>query len=980
MRLKKIITVFAVAALMCNTVSFASSDETSVRIDRKPGDSVWLGDYAESAKETQGLIDNRPDLQRQMENIGRGVVAVKTDNGVFISWRWLGTESEAIKYNVYRDNVKLNAEPLNATNYTDINPVAGAKYSVAAVVNGVEKEKSEAVAAWNKTEGYDAGYFDIPLKAPDPIEKEDRTVQYNPSDLSVADLDGDGEYEFILKWDPSDARDAGSGGFTSECILDAYELDGTQMWRVHMGKNIRSGPHDTQFIVYDFDNDGKAEMACRTADGTVAGDGTVIGDPKADWASLNDGKNLQGPLYVTVFNGTDGSVIDTTDYYPQSTGKLSNGKTWDISSFGDDWGNRSERYLGALGSFDGEHTSFVLARGYYDRSCMAAYHLEDGKIVQDWKFDTSEGYTHDETGKWYTGQGNHNMATADVDYDGKDEIIYGSLAVDHDGKALYTTELGHGDAQHVGDLLPSRPGLEVYSCHESGGSKYGYEMRDARTGEILYGEFTGNDNGRAGTADIDPNYEGEEAWSAAGILTSADGTVISANYDYSIPANFAAWWDGDLGREIQDGISISKWDYINQTLNPVFRGEDCKSINAAKSNPLLTADIFGDWREETIYPLKDNSAMRIYTTTIPTGYRIPTLMHDTQYRNHVALQNVCYNQPTHTSFFLGYGAKTIPVPQMYTVDKDGNKQLNPDLSKKAWDVADLYTGESIEMVLDSATALVKGVPERVDNNNKDVKAILNEDDRTLVPLRFIAEAFGAGVEYDEPTRGITISYGNTTIKLTCDSDQYSVTAGDKTEAKIMDTKPVVQNDRTLVPIRTISESLGKNVGYYDGLIIISDLEPALETEAAKARKAEILSLPTPAEKKPAVIDETKATLKYLSMTDNEKSDKAVLAGDGDVSTAWTCDKPDSLVIEFDGWPGTPGVLVRFADEKVHNFSIEYSSDAEKWLEVLPPRESKGKGEYEKYIYGCPKYPKYVRLNILDEEGASVSEFAGLIVE
>ncbi len=415
-------------------------------------------------------------------------------------------------------------------------------------------------------------------------------------------------------------------------------------------------------------------------------------------------------------------------------------------------------------------------------------------------------------------------------------------------------------------------------------------------------------------------------------------------------------------------------------MNPIFRGEDCKSINAAKSNPLLTADIFGDWREETIYPLKDNSAMRIYTTTIPTGYRIPTLMHDTQYRNHVALQNVCYNQPTHTSFFLGYGAKTIPVPQMYTVDKDGNKQLNPDLSKKAWDVTDLYTGESIEMVLDSATALVKGVPERVDNNNKEVKAVLNEDDRTLVPLRFIAEAFGAGVEYDEPTRGITISYGNTTIKLTCDSDQYSVTAGDKTEAKIMDTKPVVQNDRTLVPIRTISESLGKNVGYYDGLIIISDLEPALETEAARARKAEILSLPTPAEKKPAVIDEAKATLKYLSMTDNEKSDKAVLAGDGDVSTAWTCDKPDSLVIEFDGWPGTPGVLVRFADEKVHNFSIEYSSDAEKWLEVLPPRESKGKGEYEKYIYGCPKYPKYVRLNILDEEGASVSEFAGLIVE
>lgn len=928
------------------------------------GQSLKLGDFAESAKETQDLIDNRPDIQRRMENIDRGTVAVKTEAGVFVSWRWLGTESADVKYNIYRDGEKINSEPLNLTNYTDLDGTNDSKYSVTAVIDGTESQTSdEPVSVWSD------GYFDVPLQIPQNsyvVADEELNLPYTPNDASVADLDGDGQYEIILKWDPAYVRDASKVGYTGECIIDAYEMDGTLMWRVNMGKNIRSGPHDTQFIVYDFDNDGKAEMACRTADGTVAGDGTVIGDPDADWAALDNGKNLKGPLYLTVFKGEDGSIMDTIDYEPQTLGE-----GWDLTDWGDGYGNRSERYLASLGCVDGVHTSFQMARGYYTggegplggRTTIVSYHVEDGKIVKDWSFDTKELENK------YIGEGNHSMSTADVDYDGLDEIIYGALTVDHDGTVMYSTGLGHGDAQHVGDLLPSRPGLEVFSCHESIGAAYGYELRDARTGEILFGENTGTDNGRSCTADIDPRYEGEECWSAYGVLTSAQGEVISTSY--SMPANYAIWWDGDLGREIQDGIEIGKWNIKTEETDTIMRAENCKSINAAKSNPSLTADIFGDWREETIYPLKDGSALRIFTSTEPTSYRIPTLMHDTQYRNHVALQNVCYNQPTHTSFYLGYDTKTIPVPQIYTV-QDGKEIRNPDLEKGEWDISQLYSGDTQELAVNSPIAFINGMPVKIDENSDEVVAFVNSDNRTMVPLRFIAESFGAYVGYEDSTKEVTIESADDIIKMTINSDKYTVNG----EEKVMDTTPVVLNDRTLVPVRAISESLSKYIEYYNGLIVISD-KPINEPDNPESRIEEI-SNATPVSK--VEYNGLYGKMEPAEITTTSESD-VNLANDEDLDTVMEVAYGDTITIDLGGYPGVPALAIAFDDTQEHKANIECSNDLENWEMLIENRVCIGKdGGYNKFILGCPKYPKYMRYTCLDEEGCKIKEIAVLGVE
>ncbi|MGN0106907.1 MAG: rhamnogalacturonan lyase, partial [Hominilimicola sp.] len=510
MKKSKIISAVLAAAMLSSSVVSAFAAQV--------GDSLKVADYAESAAETQKLIDARPDIQRPMENLDRGAVAVKMDGYTYISWRWLGTESADTKFNVYRGDKLLNAEPINATNCTDVNST-GEDYKIVPVADGAEQtEKAELAANW------DSNYIDIPIQRPEENTVNGEKYTYTPGDASVGDLDGDGEYEIVLKWDPSNAKDAAQFGYTGECIIDAYKMDGTRMWRVNMGPNIRSGQHDTQFMVYDYDGDGKAEMACRTADGTIAGDGTVIGDGSKNYAAQDGGKNLRGPLYLTVFKGEDGSVIDTVDYDPQTTGTTESGYKWEVSTWGDAGGNRSERYLAAVAYLDGARPSMVFARGYYTgpegdaggRTVIAAFDLVDGKIVKKWRFDTLD-YNNQ-----YIGQGNHSMSAADVDYDGCDELIYGALAIDHDGKPMYSTGLGHGDAQHVGDLDPSRPGLEVYSCHEEHEAAYGYEMRDARTGEILYGERTNNDNGRGTSDDIDPRYPGAEGWSAAGVLTAAD--------------------------------------------------------------------------------------------------------------------------------------------------------------------------------------------------------------------------------------------------------------------------------------------------------------------------------------------------------------------------------------------------------------------------------------------------------------------------
>lgn len=928
------------------------------------GGSVKLGDFSESALETQKLIDNRPNVQRMAESLNRGVVAVKTGTDVLVSWRWLGTESASVLYNVYKDGVKLNAEPLNATNYVDNEYKAGAKYSVSTVVNGTEGELSEGF------EVLDLPYIEIPIQRPTESkmynETEEKTVDlnlpYSPSDISVADLDGDKEYEIILKWDPRYVRDASKAGYTGDCVIDAYKMDGTLMWRINMGPNVRSGPHDTQFMVYDFDNDGKAEMACRTADGTIAGDGTVIGDPNADWAVLNNGKNLQGPLYLTVFNGADGTVMDTVPYDPQTFGE-----GWDLTDWGDSWGNRSERYLGGIACVDGVHTSFQMARGYYTgnegplggRTVIGSYHIEDGKIVKDWVFDTKE------VDNWYIGKGNHSMSSADVDYDGKDEIIYGALVLDHDGTALYATEMGHGDAQHTGDLLPSRPGLETFSVHEWKGDKYSYEMRDARTGEILLGESGEIDNGRACAADIDPSHEGIEMWSLGQVLAAADGTVLSTSY--SLPVNYAIWWDGDLGRELQDETRIYKYNPQTVSAEVIFMAEGCTSINAGKANPSLTADIFGDWREETIYPTEDGNALRIYMTTDPTNYRIPTLMHDTLYRGQVATQQVCYNQPTHTSFYLGYDTKEIPVPQIYTIE-NGEEVRNPDLAQKNWSIDTLATQKAVELAIGCGNARVNGKILKIPY----VTPYINENDRTMVPLRFIAEALGCAVGYDANTRGITITNGNKEIKMTVEAAAYTVNG----EAMEMDTVPVIKNDTTLVPIRAIAESFGKHIAYNNGVISIADTAVEIADEAAV--KA-VLAAAVPEEGKE--YDTWKMRAETPTVTATVNDDSAMNVADKDTATTWKCGKGDSITLDTGrgGSLTTAGFV--FSDGSEHHVKIECSGNGTDWTVLNEDFCFNGEAnEKLTYIIGITKYVGMMRFTCLDEDGMEVSEIALIEVD
>lgn len=949
--MKKILaSVISIAMIAQGAAAFAAAPVEEL----KPGLSIKEGDYAESAAETQKLIDSRPDIQRQMESLNRGLVAVTVDNYVFLSWRWLGTESSSVLYNVYRDGVLMNGVPLNLTNYTDIAPKQGAKYQVAPVVNGTEGEKCAEVTALVNP------YFDVKIEQPPANSINGEEYTYSAGDASVADLDGDGEYEIILKWDPSNSKDAASTGFTGECIIDAYKLDSTRMWRINMGRNIRAGAHDTQFMVYDFDGDGKAEMVCRTADGTVAGDGTVIGDEKADWAAMNDGKNLQGPLYLTAFKGEDGTVIDTIPYDPQTFGD-----GYDHTDWGDGYGNRSERYLAGIGSLDGKRTSFVFCRGYYTgpegplggRTVMAAYDLIDGKITRKWIYDTKDHNNEN------IGQGNHSMSLADVDYDGCDEIIYGSLTVDNDGTPMYSTGLGHGDAQHVADIDPDRPGLEVYSCHEDKGSAYGFELRDARTGEILFGSKTSSDNGRACAGDIDPKYPGDETWSAAGVLTDAKGNVISNKY--TMAANFLCWWDGDLGREVQNDIYIEKWNSEREATDVIFTASGARSVNGTKATPSLTADIFGDWREEVIYPLKDNTAVRVYTTAIPTSYRIPTLMSDTQYRNHVALQNTCYNQPTHLSYYLGYDTKTVPVPQMYTVDKDGNEVRNPDLAKKNYNIADLYSGSDIKLVIGTPTALVNGIPKRVDNDNTEVVPYISAENRTLVPIRFISESLGAEVKWDDATKTVTVSKNDTVIEMVIGNTEYKVNG----EVKTMETAPVITQDRTMLPLRAASEALGQQVYWNDGLIVIGDIECGLSDDAAMAEKENIKAAPVPEKVEIIAINgvgekyyENQLDVFAVTASGND-GNLDVGAVDLDMSTRWSNYGASTLVLDLGAEHEVEGVSIACwkGNERVYPFTIEYSLDGEAWENALEKSQNTGEStEFEKFMFNKQVNARYIR--------------------
>jgi rhamnogalacturonan endolyase len=559
---------------------------------------------------------------------------------------------------VYRNGTKITSSPItNCTNYFDASGTTSAAYTVRPIINGTELTANSAKATWTNP------YLLVNLQKPaDGTTPSGEAYSYSPNDLSVGDLDGDGQYEIIVKWDPSNSKDNSQSGYTGNVFIDAYKINGTQLWRIDLGKNIRAGAHYTQFMVYDLDGDGKAEVAMKTAPGTRDGNGVVLGGGNANTDYRNSsGYILSGAEYLTVFNGETGAAMATTDYVPARG---------TVSSWGDSYGNRVDRFLGGIAYLDGTRPSLIMSRGYYTRAVVAAWDWREGKLSQRWVFDSNNSGN-----SAVAGQGSHSLSVGDVDGDGKDEIIFGAAAIDDNGSMLYSTKLCHGDALHLGDLDPTRAGMEVFMVHETPScyGNHGVEMHDAKTGAILWSVSGGGaDVGRGVTMDIDPRYPGNESWASVGGLYTAKGALISNAKPNSI--NFSVFWDADLLSEQLNNTMINKWNYNAGTDTRLLTAYNygAASNNTTKATPGLSADIFGDWREEVIWRMDNNYQLIIFSTTAVTTNKLRTLMHDSQYRQEVARQNVAYNQPPHTSFFMGDGMATPPAPSLHFVGKNPN--------------------------------------------------------------------------------------------------------------------------------------------------------------------------------------------------------------------------------------------------------------------------------------------------------------------
>ena len=635
-----------------------------------------------------GWAQSNYDYERLcMERLDRGVVAIPQGDGrVAVSWRTLRSDKKGEPFDVYRNGVKLNDEPLTSggTFFVDSQPLSSGD-DVLYEVRGGGLDGSFTLRA-----DAPVGYLPVKIERPEGGKvptmqnlqpqarrgrgrgwgwRDDGSYTYSANDMSVGDVDGDGQYELFVKWEPSNAHDNAHDGYTGATIIDCYKIDNSKsdncdlLWRINLGPNIRSGAHYTPFIVYDLDGDGRAELLVKTADGTRDGKGRVIGDSLADWRN-KAGRILDGPEYITVFNGLTGEAMDTKAYVPQRG---------NLQAWGDDRGNRSERYLAAvgyLGKVKGEKgkkikdekgvASAVFCRGYYTRTVIAAWDWDGKELISRWVFDTDEPEWKD-----YAGQGNHNLRVADVDGDGFDEITYGSMAVDHDGRGLYNTGFGHGDAIHL-VAEPKTNKLYIWDCHEN--KRDGSDLRDAATGEVIFQIKSRTDVGRAMAADIDPTNPGVEMWSTDSHgIRNMKGEVVSTARDADnpqhdnnlvlggryLPVNFGIWWDGDLLRELLDRATVTKYNWQEKSIDTVQQFEGVVFNNGTKSNPGLAADILGDWREEVIARDRESTELRIYVSTIPTDYRINCLMQDIPYRLSVATQNVGYNQPSETGCYIG---------------------------------------------------------------------------------------------------------------------------------------------------------------------------------------------------------------------------------------------------------------------------------------------------------------------------------------
>ena len=630
----------------------------------------------------------------QMEKLGRGLTIMPISSSKeLVSWRFLGTDSKNTTFDLYRNGVLVKGDIATATCCTLSSGTSTSQYQLVTKVNGEPVDTTAITKRWSDY------YYKLKLDRPASTS----SYSYAPGDCSVGDVDGDGEYEIFVKWDPSNQADNSQSGKTGNVFLDCYKVDWTKggsgatptkLWRIDLGVNIRAGAHYTQFMVWDFDGDGKAEMICKTGPGSKDGKGKYVSEAGTntnikkvnntkDWRN-GSGKIDGGYEFLTAFNGLTGEAVHTVFYKPNRNAKAIGSEdtgsfNWDDRSGKSDYssyGNRGERYLAGVAYLDGPDANpcGIFVRGYYTFAYIWAVSF-DGKQIKDKWYHASDtrttyGLTTTAGGRvnyvappatrgvgsnTMYANGNHNMAVGDVDGDGCDEIVWGSACLDHDGKVLYATGYSHGDAMHLGDHNPDRPGLEVFQIHE--GSPYGWDLHDAATGEILLSGEGSKDNGRG---------------IAGNFISDVRGSVFSSGNDRSQRSaitgekvssgttsdNFRIYWDGDLHEELLDGGNVSKWNG-NGTTVMTINGQNMANYNASstcnstKSTPCLQADIFGDWREEVIlWSKNDNATLNVFTTPFETKYRVPTLMHDHTYRLGIAWQNTAYNQPPHLGYYL----------------------------------------------------------------------------------------------------------------------------------------------------------------------------------------------------------------------------------------------------------------------------------------------------------------------------------------
>lgn len=720
--------------------------------------AVQAQDNADQLAEISYNYDGS-DHTRMMEKLDRGLVAVSTDSGVYLSWRLLGTESSveeiynAPDFEVYRNGEKI-ADVENSTNYIDTEGSASDTYTVS-VTGG---EQCEPVSPWSDN------YTEIILDRPEAETIEYTTpdgttgymgpYEFTPADTSCGDLDGDGQYELVIKW-VSAEKDVGSPGdpaYSGTVRLAAYELTGEKMWDtdINLGKNVYSSAHTVQFLVYDFDGDGKAEITSQTSLGSVDAKGNYVSkaaDPETEpeiYALTEEenetaefrgyGRITTGQEFLTIFNGETGAAMDTIDL---PTERIS------PDVFGDDFGNRCNRFLSGVAYLDGEKPYAVYWRGYYfgrngqQRTSVCGVTFDGERLSCSYNFDTLEGQPGYTAGnEIYVGQGNHNLAVADVDDDGKDEILSGAMCLEandtSDLAVKWCTFKGHGDALHIGNYDPTHKGLEFFTVHEEGDGErygvtldYGMSVIDAATGEILFHRGASGDTGRGLMANTGMGgyYQ----------ISANENYIAEGNGEFSaaptsIGSNFRIFWDGDLYDETLNHSRYTPqiYSWNGSRMETIWTAYGCTTVNGTKAVPCLQADLFGDWREELVLSTSDGSALRIYTTTTPTEYKLPTLMHDPVYRSGVAAEQTAYNQPPHIGFYLS--------EEIYTPD---------------------VTALEITKMPDKT---VYTVGEQIDISGLELKAEYADGTSGTV-TGYVTSGYSA---YDAGVQEITLSYGGMT--------------------------------------------------------------------------------------------------------------------------------------------------------------------------------------------------------------------------